>query len=172
MICILDSRLKELPKQDKNPIALHHEPHQRPAQQDQKDTCPEGRATTPLLSPREEEEGALGPEEQGDADEEEDVAHGEQGAVEEEDEAEEEEEAAYLVRLAVGWEGLGVRLGRSYHRCRRLRLLLLLVSIACERVQWEAYFESRIASRSACWRMAQWKLFTALVVDCSSNATR
>ena len=87
-------RLEELPKQVKDAHALHDKPHERPAQQYERDAGPEGGAAPPFLPPGEEDEGPLGAEEERYSDEEEDVAHGEEGAVEEEEEAEEEEEDA------------------------------------------------------------------------------
>ena len=65
-----------LPKQIKDPHTLHTKPGKRPPQQNQEYTCPKGSTTAPFLPPREEEEGTLWPEEERDADEEEDVAHG------------------------------------------------------------------------------------------------
>ncbi|KAK3049416.1 hypothetical protein LTR09_009335 [Extremus antarcticus] len=89
-------RLEELPKQVENPYQLDSESYDRPAHQDQQNptTNPKRRTPPPLVSPRKKQKCPLRPEEEGDADEEEDVAHGEQGTVEEEDEAEEEEEGA------------------------------------------------------------------------------
>lgn len=88
-----------LPKQHKNPITLHSKPHKRPPHQYKQYPRPKSRASPPFLAAGEEGEGPLGAEEEGYPDEEEDVAHGEQGAVEEEDKAEDEEEETCIVIL-------------------------------------------------------------------------
>ena len=82
------------PKKHEYPKHLHRKPDQRPPHQNQQHARPERQRAFPLVPAREEHECPLGPEEERDADEEEDVAHGEQGAVEEQDQAEDEEEAA------------------------------------------------------------------------------
>jgi hypothetical protein len=82
------------PKKHKYPKQLHPKPNQRPLHQDEQHARPESQRALPLLFAREEDKRPLRAEEERDADEEQDVAHGEQGAVEEEDQAEQEEEAA------------------------------------------------------------------------------
>jgi hypothetical protein len=82
------------PKQHKYPKQLHPKPNQRPLHQDKQHARPESQRALPLLFAREKDKRPLRAEEERDADEEQDVAHGEQGAVEEEDQAEQEEEAA------------------------------------------------------------------------------
>jgi hypothetical protein len=82
------------PKQHKYPKQLYPKPNQRPLHQDEQHARPESQSALPLLFAREEDKRPLRAEEERDADEEQDVAHGEQGAVEEEDQAEQEEEAA------------------------------------------------------------------------------
>lgn len=82
------------PKQNKYPKHLHRKPDQRPPHQNQQHARPERQRAFPLVPAGEEHKRPLRAEEQRDADEEEDVAHGEQGAVEEQDQAEDEEEAA------------------------------------------------------------------------------
>lgn len=54
-----------LPKQIKNPHAFHAEADEGPAEQDQRHAGPEGGAAAPFLAAGEEEEGALGAEEEG-----------------------------------------------------------------------------------------------------------
>ncbi|KAK3115858.1 hypothetical protein LTR53_004358 [Teratosphaeriaceae sp. CCFEE 6253] len=115
-----------LSKQNKDAIALHREPHKRPPDQDEQDPGPEGETTAPFLPSREEGEGARRAEQQAHADEEEDVAHGQQGAIEEEDEAEEQEEEAWRVPVStrVSWSRWGEMSGgveHTYRRCRMLR---------------------------------------------------
>lgn len=87
-------RLEELSKEYKHAVALHQKAYQGPSQQDQRDSTKEGRRTAPLLASGEEGKRSLWPKQEGYADEEENVAHCEEGAVEEQDEAEEEEETA------------------------------------------------------------------------------
>jgi hypothetical protein len=82
------------PKKHKHAKHLDPKPYERPPHQNQQHARPKRQRALPLVLAGEKHKCSLGPEEQGDADEEEDVAHGEQGAVEEEDQAEEEEEAA------------------------------------------------------------------------------
>jgi hypothetical protein len=82
------------PKQHEYPKQLHPEPNQRPLHQDEQHARPKRQRALPLLLAREEDKRPLRAEQQRDADQEEDVAHGQQGAVEEEDQAEQEEEAA------------------------------------------------------------------------------
>ena len=82
------------PEEHEYPKHLHREPNQRPPHENQQHARPERQRAFPLVPAGEEHKRPLGPEEEGDADEEEDVAHGEQGAVEEQDQAEDEEEAA------------------------------------------------------------------------------
>lgn len=86
--------LEKLAKEDEHAIGLDQKPDKRPTDQNQQHAGPEGEGAAPFLFSREEGKGALRAEEERDADEEQNVAHGEQGAVEEEDHAEEEEEAA------------------------------------------------------------------------------
>jgi hypothetical protein len=82
------------PEQHEYPKQFHPEPNQRPLHQDEQHTSPERKCALPLLFAREEDKCPLRAEQQRDSDQEEDVAHCQQGAVEEEDQAEEEEEAA------------------------------------------------------------------------------
>lgn len=88
------NRFEELSKEDEHPITLHRKPHKRPPHQNQQNSRPKCRCSPPFLSSGEKSEGSLRAEEEGDADEEENVAHGKEGAIKKEDEAEEEEEAA------------------------------------------------------------------------------
>jgi hypothetical protein len=82
------------PKQHKYPKQFHPKPNQRPLHQDKQHARPESQRALPLLFAREKDKRPLRAEEECDSHEEQDVAHGEQGAVEEEDQAEQEEEAA------------------------------------------------------------------------------
>jgi hypothetical protein len=77
--------LKELPKQVEDAHTLHHEPNKRPSRQYEYDAEPERRTTTPFVAAGEEEKCTLRTQEERYADEEENVAHGEEGTVEEED---------------------------------------------------------------------------------------
>lgn len=89
---------KTYPKQDEDPITLHRKPDQRPPHQNQQYARPKRQATAPFLFACEEEKCSLRAEEERDAYEEEDVAHGKESTVKEEDEAEDEEEATYTLR--------------------------------------------------------------------------
>ena len=82
------------PEEHEYPKHLHREPNQRPPHENQQHARPKRQRAFPLVPAREEHKRPLRAEEERDADEEEDVAHGEQGAVEEQDQAEDEEEAA------------------------------------------------------------------------------
>ncbi|KAK3075889.1 hypothetical protein LTR53_000463 [Teratosphaeriaceae sp. CCFEE 6253] len=93
---------------------------------DEQDPGPEGETTAPFLPSREEGKGARRAEQQAHADEEEDVAHGQQGAIEEEDEAEEEEEEAWHVPVSTRvsrsrWGEVSGGVEHTYRRCRMLR---------------------------------------------------
>lgn len=88
------NRGKEVSKQHEYPIQLDHKPNEGPSQQYQGNTGDERDSAFELLSPSEEGERLLDPDDQRETDEEEDVAHCEHGAVEEEKDAAEEEEAA------------------------------------------------------------------------------
>lgn len=81
------------PEQHKYPEQLNSKSNQRPPHENQQHARPERQSAFPFVLAREEDERSLGPEEERYADQEEDVAHREQGAVEEEDQAEQEEEA-------------------------------------------------------------------------------
>lgn len=85
---------KEICKQGQQPIALDEKPNHGPFGNNEHQPNNERRCASDFLLPSKEFEGLEGAEEDGDADEEEDVAHEDHGAVEEEDEAEEEEEEA------------------------------------------------------------------------------
>jgi hypothetical protein len=82
------------PKKHKYPKQFHPKPNQRPPHKNEQHARPKRQRALPLVLPREEHKRPLRTEEEGDADEEEDVAHGQQSAVEEENQAEDEEEAA------------------------------------------------------------------------------
>lgn len=57
--------LEELAKEDENAIDLDDEANEWPAEEDEQDTEDEREAAAPFLAAREEEEGAVGAEEEG-----------------------------------------------------------------------------------------------------------
>ena len=90
-----------LAEEVKDAHTLNQEPDERPACQDEQHAAPKRRASSPLLPPCEEDERPLGAEKEGDADEEENVAHCQQSAVKKENEAEDEEEGTWRWNQAV-----------------------------------------------------------------------
>ena len=132
------------PKKHKHAKHLHPKPYERPPHQNQQHARPKRQRALPLVLAGEKHKCSLGPEEQGDADEEEDVAHGEQGAVEEQDQAEDEEEAAAAA------EG-----DADFCRKREALSVLLYVvkelGVSLECIAAGTYSASRRATLSAWW---------------------